>query len=73
MQLEVGVLGRVDYQRALALQEALVARRLAGGPDTILLLEHPRSIRWGAGAIPAISAAPYQPVFRLSARSGAVR
>src|SRR5439155_1196233 len=32
MRLEVGVPGRVEYRRALAWQEALVARRLAGGP-----------------------------------------
>ena len=52
MQLEVGVLGRVDYQRALALQEALVARRLAGGPDTMLLLEHPPVYTLGRGGDP---------------------
>ena len=52
MQLEVGVLGRVDYERALVLQEALVARRLAGGPDTMLLLEHSPVYTLGRGADP---------------------
>jgi len=39
--LEVSVVGRVEYATAVAWQEALVARRLAGGPDALLLLEHP--------------------------------
>jgi lipoyl(octanoyl) transferase len=52
MQLEVGVLGQVDYRRALAWQEALVARRLAGGPDTMLLLEHPPVYTLGRGSDP---------------------
>ena len=39
--LEVAVPGRVEYGRAVAWQEALVARRLAGGGDALLLLEHP--------------------------------
>ncbi|HYV56566.1 MAG TPA: lipoyl(octanoyl) transferase LipB [Candidatus Nitrosopolaris sp.] len=52
MQLEVGVLGQVDYQRALVLQEALVARRLAGGADAMLLLEHPPVYTLGRGGDP---------------------
>ena len=48
--LEVGSPGRVDYARALAWQETLVARRLAGGPDTLLLLEHPPVYTLGRGA-----------------------
>jgi lipoyl(octanoyl) transferase len=47
--LEVGLPGRVDYARALAWQEALVARRLAGGPDALLLLEHPPIYTLGRG------------------------
>ena len=35
---------------ALAWQEALVARRLAGGPDALLLLEHPPVYTLGRGA-----------------------
>ena len=50
--LEVGVLGRVDYATATAWQEALVARRLAGGPDALLLLEHPPVYTLGRGADP---------------------
>src|SRR5437762_5277051 len=52
MRLEVGLPGRVDYARALAWQEALVARRLAGGPDALLLLEHPPVYTLGRGADP---------------------
>lgn len=42
MQLVVQNLGtEVDYQRGLALQEQLLAQRIAGSiPDTLLLLEH---------------------------------
>src|SRR5213595_1106187 len=50
MRLEVSVPGRVEYRRALAWQEALVARRLAGGPDALLLLEHPPVYTLGRGA-----------------------
>src|SRR3989440_2346165 len=50
MRLEVGFQGRVEYGRALAWQEALVARRLAGGPDALLLLEHPPVYTLGRGA-----------------------
>jgi lipoate-protein ligase B len=48
--LEVGRAGIVEYRRALAWQEALVARRQAGGPDTLLLLEHPPVYTLGRGA-----------------------
>ena len=50
MQLRVALAGRVEYERALAWQEALVARRLAGGPDTLLVLEHPPVYTLGRGA-----------------------
>jgi lipoyl(octanoyl) transferase len=50
MRLEVGLPGRVEYGRAFAWQEALVARRLAGGPDALLLLEHPPVYTLGRGA-----------------------
>ncbi|HZP40227.1 MAG TPA: lipoyl(octanoyl) transferase LipB, partial [Candidatus Binatia bacterium] len=52
MVLEVATPGRVDYRRALAWQDALVERRLAGGPDTLLLLEHPPVYTLGRGADP---------------------
>jgi lipoyl(octanoyl) transferase len=50
--LEVGLLGKVEYGDALAFQEELVARRLAGGPDVLLLLEHPPVYTLGRGADP---------------------
>ncbi len=52
MWLEVAAPGRVDYERAVAWQEALVARCLAGGPDALLLLEHPPVYTLGRGADP---------------------
>src|ERR1700692_2603180 len=39
--LEVRQLGTVGYDEAWQMQRALVDRRVAGGPDTLLLLEHP--------------------------------
>jgi lipoyl(octanoyl) transferase len=50
MALEVARCGLVPYARALAWQEALVARRLAGGNDVLLLLEHPPVYTLGRGA-----------------------
>ena len=48
--LEVAIPGRVDYDEALAWQERLVTRRLAGGPDSLLLLEHPPVYTLGRSA-----------------------
>ncbi|TMA57689.1 MAG: lipoyl(octanoyl) transferase LipB [Deltaproteobacteria bacterium] len=48
--LEVATPGCVDYDRAVAWQERLVARRLAGGPDALLLLEHPPVYTLGRSA-----------------------
>lgn len=46
--LEARWLGRVPYAAALAMQDALVAARLAHTvPDTLLLLEHPPTITLG--------------------------
>jgi len=39
--LEVRRLGTVDYASAWQLQRELAEARIAGGPDTLLLLEHP--------------------------------
>jgi lipoyl(octanoyl) transferase len=39
--VDVRRLGRVDYLEALQLQRQLAEARQAGGPDTLLLLEHP--------------------------------
>jgi len=50
--LEVAVPGRVAYATAVAWQEALVARRLAGGADALLLLEHPPVYTLGRGGDP---------------------
>ena len=37
----VGNLGSVDYRTAWDLQRKVADARVAGGPDTLLLLEHP--------------------------------
>lgn len=50
MTLEVARCGRVPYDVALGWQEALLARRIAGGPDALLLLEHPPVYTLGRGA-----------------------
>ncbi len=39
--IDVRPLGVVDYRSAWQLQRELVDARVAGGPDTLLLLEHP--------------------------------
>src|SRR5882672_1071405 len=39
--VDVRRLGIVDYQEAWRLQRSLAEARVAGGPDTLLLLEHP--------------------------------
>jgi lipoyl(octanoyl) transferase len=39
--IEVRQLGSVEYRRAWDLQRSLVDARVAGGPDILLLLEHP--------------------------------
>ena len=48
--LTVARCGRVPYDLALAWQEALVARRITGGQDALLLLEHPPVYTLGRGA-----------------------
>jgi lipoyl(octanoyl) transferase len=50
MTIDVRVLGRMAYADALALQEAVLAARLAGGPDTLLLVEHPPVYTLGRGS-----------------------
>src|SRR5262249_60835448 len=50
VELRIGRFGRVAYETALAWQEALVARRLAGGADALLVLEHPPVYTLGRGA-----------------------
>jgi lipoyl(octanoyl) transferase len=52
MDLLVATPGRVPYAAALAWQEQLVAERLAGGDDVLLLLEHPPVYTLGRGGDP---------------------
>lgn len=66
--------GVVEYGEATAWQEALVARRLGGGRDALLLLEHPPVYTLGRGADPkhlGIAASGPVPVVR-SHRGGEV-
>jgi lipoyl(octanoyl) transferase len=50
--IDVRRLGTVDYQNAWALQRELVDARVAGGPDTLLLLEHPSVYTAGRRTLP---------------------
>ena len=52
MRLVVSQLGTIDYAAASALQEQLIERRMAGGDDRLLLLEHPPVYTLGRGADP---------------------
>ena len=72
--IEIARLGTVDYESALALQDALVAARrddLIG--DTLAILEHPHVFTLGRGADARylLEARPGVPVFRVS-RGGQV-
>jgi lipoyl(octanoyl) transferase len=50
--IDVRRLGTVDYQAALRLQRGLADARVAGGPDTLLLLEHPSVYTAGRRTLP---------------------
>jgi lipoyl(octanoyl) transferase len=50
--IDVRRLGTVDYETAWALQRELVDERVAGGPDTLLLLEHPSVYTAGKRTLP---------------------
>ena len=50
--LDVYRLGRVEYADGLELQRQFAEARAAGGPDTLLLLEHPPVLTLGRGAKP---------------------
>ena len=72
--LQIRRLGRVEYGRALALQESLRAARGRGEiPDTVLLLDHPDVITYGRSSRPGsvsysdeeLRASGYQ-VFRVN-------
>jgi lipoyl(octanoyl) transferase len=50
--IDVRRLGAVDYQTAWQLQRELADGRVAGGPDTLLLLEHPSVYTAGRRTLP---------------------
>jgi lipoyl(octanoyl) transferase len=50
--IDVRRLGTVDYQKAWHLQRELADARVAGGPDTLLLLEHPPVYTAGKRTLP---------------------
>jgi len=49
MRIDVRLLGRMPYGEALALQEATLARRLEGGADALLVVEHEPVYTLGRG------------------------
>ncbi len=51
--LDVRRLGTVGYEDAWALQRQLADARVAGGPDTLLLLEHPSVYTAGRRTLPS--------------------
>jgi lipoyl(octanoyl) transferase len=50
--LRIRWLGTVTYDAGLALQEQSIRARRSGGPDTLLLLEHPPVVTLGRAADP---------------------
>ncbi|MDT5015365.1 MAG: lipoyl(octanoyl) transferase [Mycobacterium sp.] len=50
--IDVQRLGTVDYQRAWQLQRDLADARIAGGPDALLLLQHPPVYTAGRRTLP---------------------
>jgi len=50
--IDVRRLGTVDYRQAWQLQRELADARIAGGPDTLLLLEHPSVYTAGRRTLP---------------------
>ncbi|MCF6389106.1 lipoyl(octanoyl) transferase LipB [Mycobacterium sp. MBM] len=50
--LQVKLLGTVDYQETWQLQRQIAEERVAGGPDTLLLLEHPPVYTAGKRTLP---------------------
>ncbi|OBA90972.1 lipoate-protein ligase B [Mycobacteriaceae bacterium 1482268.1] len=51
--IEVRRLGSIGYEDAWALQRELADARVAGGPDTLLLLEHPSVYTAGRRTLPS--------------------
>ncbi|BBY42091.1 lipoyl(octanoyl) transferase LipB [Mycolicibacterium celeriflavum] len=52
-QIDVRRLGSIDYQEAWQLQRQIADERVAGGPDTLLLLEHPPVYTAGRRTLPS--------------------
>src|SRR5689334_25278042 len=50
--VDVRRLGTVDYQAAWQMQRELADARAAGGPDTLLMLEHPSIYTAGKRTLP---------------------
>lgn len=50
--VQVKLLGTLDYREAWQLQREIVEERVAGGPDTLLLLEHPPVYTAGKRTLP---------------------
>lgn len=50
--IEVRRLGTIDYDSAWALQREIADSRIAGGPDTLLLLQHPSVYTAGKRTLP---------------------
>ena len=51
--IDVRRLGTIDYHEAWQLQRDLADARIAGGPDTLLLLEHPPVYTAGRRTLPS--------------------
>jgi lipoyl(octanoyl) transferase len=60
--IDVRRLGTVDYQAAWQLQRELADARVTGGPDTLLLLEHPAVYTAGRRTLPEERPADDTPV-----------
>jgi len=60
--VDVRRLGAVDYESAWQLQRELADARFAGGPDTLLLLEHPSVYTAGRRTLPEERPADHTPV-----------
>jgi len=56
--IEVRRVGRIDYERAWELQREIAEARVAGGPDTLLLLEHDPVYTAGRRTLPEERPAP---------------
>ena len=50
--LQIKLLGTVDYREAWQLQREIATERVAGGPDTLLLLQHPPVYTAGKRTLP---------------------